>query len=113
MTFIFAMSSREQFPAPLGQSTYLLSIGAHLVLYGFLAILLLIAFGSDGPPTRNEQIAAIAGAIAYGISDEFHQSFVPGRDASIFDLGVNSIGAALAVMTFTYVRSILTTDGSR
>lgn len=113
MALIFAMSSREQFPETFGVSIFMLSIVAHLFLYGVLATLLLIAFERDGRATRTARLAAIGGAILYGISDEFHQSFVPGRDASLFDVGVNTIGAILAVTIWTYLRSILTANLSR
>lgn len=33
----------------------------------------------------------------YGMSDEWHQSFVPGRSVSVFDWLADSLGAALAV----------------
>ena len=36
-------------------------------------------------------------AVLYGLSDEVHQSFVPGRDASAADWGADIIGAALGV----------------
>ena len=32
----------------------------------------------------------------YGLGDEYHQSFVPGRDASLLDVGLDVIGALLA-----------------
>ncbi len=32
----------------------------------------------------------------YGLSDEWHQSFVPGRDASLGDWLADTIGAVLA-----------------
>jgi VanZ family protein len=38
-------------------------------------------------------IAAIASV--YGITDEFHQSFVPGRDANIWDWLADTIGACI------------------
>ncbi len=113
MSFIFAMSSREQFPTSFGMSSSLLPIGAHLVLYGVLATLLLLAFERDGRATRSTRLAAIAGAVLYGISDEFHQSFVPGRNAGIFDIVVNTVGAVIAVTIWDQVRSIVSTDASR
>ena len=42
-------------------------------------------------------------AIAYGISDEIHQSFVPGRDASVGDLIADSVGAALGAGLVVYL----------
>ncbi len=33
--------------------------------------------------------------IAYGISDEFHQSFIPGRTPSVWDLVADTLGAVL------------------
>ena len=113
MTLIFVMSSREHFPAPPGFSIAMLSVVAHLFLYGVLATLLLVAFERDSSATRTARLAAIVGAVLYGISDEFHQSFVPGRDASLFDVGVDTIGAILAVTIWTYLRSILSTTLSR
>jgi VanZ family protein len=35
--------------------------------------------------------------VVFGMSDEFHQSFVPNRDASVLDVSADSIGALLFV----------------
>ena len=40
-------------------------------------------------------LICLAMTILYGASDEFHQSFVPNRDASVFDLAADSLGALL------------------
>ncbi len=42
-------------------------------------------------------IAAIAIASAYGVFDEWHQSFVPGRYASLTDVVLDVAGAALGI----------------
>ncbi len=36
-------------------------------------------------------------AVCYGISDEFHQSFVSGRTSSIADLLADAVGALVAI----------------
>ena len=113
MAFIFSMSSREQFPQPFGMSTFLLSIAAHMFLYGVLATLLLLAFEPKRGATRSTLIAAVTGAVLFGISDEFHQSFVPGRDASVFDVVVDAIGSVIAVSVWTQFRSVFATVTSR
>jgi VanZ family protein len=33
----------------------------------------------------------------YGVTDEFHQAFVPGRGAAALDVGIDTLGAALGV----------------
>ncbi len=54
--------------------------------------------------------AAAAMAAAYGVFDELHQAFVPGRTASSIDLGYDFLGAALGltalVATFALIRHV-------
>ena len=38
---------------------------------------------------------SLLGATLYGISDEFHQGFVAGRDSSLYDIGLDVLGACL------------------
>ncbi len=68
----------------------------HAGAYAVLGGLLRVALGRTGP--------AVALAAAYGASDEFHQAFVPGRDADVFDWLVDVagavLGAALAARTW-------------
>ena len=37
---------------------------------------------------------------AFGVTDEWHQSFVPGRDCDVFDWLSDTLGAALAVILY-------------
>ncbi|MGE5197037.1 MAG: VanZ family protein [Deltaproteobacteria bacterium] len=36
----------------------------------------------------------------YGLCDEFHQSFVPGRDASLFDVAIDLLGAFMGSLFY-------------
>ncbi len=40
---------------------------------------------------------ALVLTVGYGISDEFHQSFVPGRDSSFKDVAVDTLGALVGL----------------
>lgn len=44
------------------------------------------------------RIFAVGVAFAYGLSDEFHQSFVPGRQVEILDIFADGFGAFLGQM---------------
>lgn len=71
---------------------------AHLIAYALLSALIVWGF-TDGAPARTTwRIAAAAAALAtlYGVTDEWHQSYVPGRDVSTTDLMADAIGALLA-----------------
>lgn len=48
-------------------------------------------------------LIVIAVASFYGVMDELHQSFVPGRDASIFDWVADTLGAAAGGMVASRV----------
>jgi VanZ family protein len=41
--------------------------------------------------------------IFYALTDEWHQSFVPGRNSSIFDLIVDAIGVFSASVLFPFL----------
>ncbi|SFM56614.1 VanZ family protein [Methanolobus profundi] len=75
---------------------------AHMFLYFGLGVLLHLTFRhSDHVLLRKyAAIFAIVLGIIYGITDEFHQSFVPGRSSSIHDLLADGIGVTIAQILF-------------
>ena len=93
MALIFVLSSRRA-PEPitgLGLSDRWL----HLVEYGVLGFLLsdLVRTGAGGRRwLALVLLPAVVGSL-YGASDEWHQSFVPGRDASFADLAMDAVGS--------------------
>ena len=93
MAVIFIASSRAV-PAPVSRVPDWVS---HPVAYAVLAVLLLraMAGGLGEPVTFALAARAVIAAFLYGVTDEFHQSFVPGRDADPADLIKNLGGAIL------------------
>ena len=81
----------------------------HVVEYAILAALLARALHVGGPtgPERTRTIfllASLASAL-YGVSDELHQSFVPGRHASLGDAVADAVGSLLgAGVTCAWLR---------
>ena len=72
----------------------------HAILYAGFGFLLYPALKNSPNPTLSAYalLFAIIIGTMYGASDEFHQSFVPGRTASIDDLFADFIGVTLAQM---------------
>ena len=71
----------------------------HGMAYGGLALLSLraVAGGRWEAVRLPALLAAWLISVAYGVSDEWHQSFVPGRSPEARDVLVDGIGAALAL----------------
>jgi VanZ family protein len=70
----------------------------HIILYMGFGFLLYITIKNSSNPTlcNYALLFAIIIGTLYGASDEFHQSFVPGRTASIWDLAADSTGVGIA-----------------
>jgi VanZ family protein len=100
MLVIFIFSSRPSDALPHIQGIDLLvKKGGHVIGYGMLALAYWTGFGKQ--PGR--QGAAWLLALAYAVTDEFHQSFVPGRGPSALDVLVfDNLGAVGALVISTY-----------
>jgi hypothetical protein len=70
---------------------------AHVVEYAVFTALLYRAFKESGVKKRNAGLFSILIAILYAGSDEFHQSFTPGREPTIRDIFFDTIGSVLAI----------------
>ncbi|MCL5005514.1 MAG: VanZ family protein [Acidobacteria bacterium] len=80
----------------------------HLTEYSIFSMFLYHAVG-DGHRSAwqpRKALTCIVLAGLYSLTDEFHQSFVPGRGPSIVDCGIDTIGATLG-MVIVYVASRL------
>lgn len=72
----------------------------HGVVYAVLSVLVLWAsIKGEWRHVRGKHVmAATAVCALYGLSDEFHQRFVPGRDYDLRDLGADAVGACGAAV---------------
>ena len=97
MSFLFYLSHQA---APLERvASDIDPFLAHIAVYSILAFLLHAALtGSRSTTARWVPVSiAFALAVLYGVSDEIHQAYVPGRVASELDLLADGIGAVIGV----------------
>lgn len=92
MAVTFVVSHQPVVVIPFGAPDY----AAHAVNYGVMAALFVwaLAGGEWSKMAAPLILPAVVLAVLYGISDEFHQSFIPGRDASVRDVLADAAGAA-------------------
>jgi len=95
---IFAASSRSD----TGLAGRVPDWLTHGLAYALLSLLLgrALAGGFGAPLGSGAAVLAVALATAYGVSDELHQSFVPGRDASAADVLKDLAGAAAGAAAY-------------
>lgn len=91
MALIFAISSLHNAPIPDGVSDKFV----HSLGYLILAVAMFRGFagGSYGGISWRSGALAVGSSVLYGLSDEFHQRFVPGRTAAWDDVAADSRGA--------------------
>lgn len=100
MVIIFYFSSRQT--TGIGGDSYwwrfIILKSFHIIEYGVLAILLFIA-------TSKYNYSLFIGVL-YAISDEFHQSIVPGRTATLRDIFFDISGIFLGLLIINLLLKI-------
>jgi VanZ family protein len=97
MAAIFYLSSQHTVPdLPGGLNNYT----GHALGYGLLAALVLRALSRAtwAGVRMGTAVRAVIFSSAYGITDEFHQSFVSNRTTDVHDWMADTAGAAFAVL---------------
>lgn len=87
---------------------------AHMTEFGILAMLFFYALGSYGKFQsktmekflRKRYWTAWILTVCYACTDEIHQFFVPDRACTLFDVGVDSTGALLALFVVFLLRKL-------
>lgn len=70
----------------------------HVLLFGFLAVLIFRALRGSGMSRKKAAIWAILLAFFYGGTDEYHQMFTQGRESRIRDVFIDGLGAAAFIL---------------
>jgi VanZ family protein len=70
----------------------------HVPLFGAVAFCSYKALSKGSVLSIPAMVLAFVAALAYAVFDEWHQSFVAGRNASLSDVIVDVIGAALMLL---------------
>jgi VanZ family protein len=89
--FIWFMSSRSSF----GNVPWRIDPVWHLFAFAFLAFWIYRAFRSYTFPVVDSYVLAAVGSFLYGVIDEIHQLFVPGRSFSVFDMLTDLTGVLI------------------
>ena len=71
----------------------------HLLAYFVMGLFAWRAFGHYISRRERLSVVCFSFCLVYGLSDEWHQSFVVGRDASALDWLADSIGGLLATIS--------------
>lgn len=97
MGIIFYFSTRQT--TGIGGSSYwyrfLILKSFHLIEYAVLFVLINFALNSN--------LISIIIAYIYGVSDEIHQSFTPGRSPKLTDTLIDLLGILLGFLIYKFV----------
>jgi VanZ family protein len=107
MAAIWVLSSQSILPTPKGIFGF--DKVQHFIAYFVLAGT--IGFWFSLSWWQNRRFSAffisIAAASAYGVIDEIHQYFVPGRDCNVWDWIADTIGAVLGGLALLFLYRLI------
>jgi VanZ family protein len=91
--FVFSSQPSENLP-DFNRADKIIKKGGHMLGYGLLALSYWHALGWD---VKKRPLVWLF-TVFYAITDEFHQSFVPGRNASVGDVLIfDNLGALISL----------------
>ncbi len=72
---------------------------AHFLNFLALGLSVFFAFGEHTTKIKSRACYSILFCLAYAMSDEFHQLFVPGRGAMVIDVIIDFFGSAVGIVS--------------
>lgn len=106
---IFSFSSVPELKSGLDQDFLLRKI-AHILEFAILTFLLIRALNKERISIKRIAIYSFVFAIFYALTDEYHQSFVWGRQGSLKDVGIDGIGILIMSLIW-YIKNRKTKVG--
>jgi VanZ family protein len=96
MAITFYISHQSVVSIPMGAPDYV----AHGVSYAGLGVMLMRGLAGGRLAAMSWRFVLVATLIGglYGVSDEFHQSFIPGRYPSVSDIIADTVGALIGAL---------------
>ncbi len=91
---IFVLSAQPHLAITDGGLELVLRKLAHLGVYAALAVAVVHALRAQGLTGGRALTIALSLTVAYAVSDELHQTTVPGRVGSPIDVAIDAVGAA-------------------
>ena len=102
MGLIFFFSAQPDLPhAPGPWLDLLLKKVGHAAAYGVLTWLYLRALRQRSAQANAQVVVRLVSAglaVVYALSDEYHQTLVPGRDGNLLDVAIDGVGACAAML---------------
>jgi VanZ family protein len=93
MGAIFVLSATPSLASPFEPVyDFILRKLAHLTVFAVLTVLLFRAFRLYVARAAHAWLLAMLVAALYACSDEWHQTFVPGREGTVRDIVIDSLG---------------------
>ncbi len=103
MLVIFTFSSKPTGVAStIDWQDFFIKKFAHVLVFGLLSVLLYRAQRAYGTSRKVAIVTSILVSALYGLTDEYHQSFIGGRTPRLRDVGFDTIGATLSLITLWY-----------
>ena len=100
MVVIYVFSSLPSAELPnFNWADRIVKKGGHALGYGLLAVAYLRGLkGESSHVSACQILGAWLMSVLYSATDEFHQSFTPGRHPAVTDVMIDALGAGLALI---------------
>jgi VanZ family protein len=103
MAVIFFLSHQSTIAYPASLDARIVSTLGHIGVFAVLAVLIWWALGLCPLSLDRRAVLSVVLAILYGVTDEWHQSFVPGRMPDMMDIVADTFGATVAMILMTWL----------